>query len=74
MLTWLDVDSTQDIVHASQLNRLTIDGGCPSRIVDLREDEYTTLARVNIIGKMIWLVAGDLHDAGGILYSSLTQL
>ena len=74
MLSWLDMDCTQDIVHASQFNSFAIDGSCPAWIIDLREDQHTTLAAVHIIGETIGLIAGDLHDAGSILYGSLAQL
>ena len=43
MLTWFHAHSTEDIVNTSQLCRLTVDSGCPTRIVDLREDDNTTI-------------------------------
>ena len=74
MLTWLDVDGTQDIVYTSQLDSLAINGSCPSWIVDLREDQHAALAAIHVIGEAVRFITGDCHDAGSILFHSLAQL
>ena len=74
MLTWFDIHRTEDIVHASQFSRLTIDSSRPTGIVDLREHQHTTLTTVHIIGQTVGLIAGNRHHTGRILHDSLAQL
>ena len=74
MFTWFYIEGTQDVVYPTQLGRLAIDGSSPAGIVNLGEYHYTTLTRVNLVGKLVRLVALDIHGAGGILCNSITQL
>ena len=74
MFTRFYIEGTQDVVYPTQLGRLAIDGGSPAGIVNLGEYHYTTLTRVNLVGKLVRLVALDIHGAGGILCNSIAQL
>ena len=68
------VDGTEDIIHTSQFYRLTIYGSSPSRIVNLREDDDATLARLHLVGEVVWLILDHLHHRSIILLHALSQL
>ena len=74
MFTRLYVESTQDIVYPTQLSWLAIDGGCPTRIINLREHHYATLTRINIVGKLVGLVGLDGNHAQCVLSNTIAKL
>ena len=52
---------TQHVVGAQDVGRLTVDSGCPARIIDFREDDETVFCIVRLVGH-------GVGREGGLLY------
>ena len=74
MLAGSNVERPQNVVDTSQLSRLTVDGGRPTRIIVLREDDDASPTRLHIVGEVVRLVGYERYERGLILLGSLAQL
>ena len=74
MLARLHLKGTENIVHTSQFCGLSVDSGCPSGIIDLREHHDSTLVGVDLVDQIVGFVLCQSDNRCIVLRNTLSQL
>ena len=69
----LDIDGTQDIVDTTHFGRLSVDCRCPLRIVNLREDNHSTVLRAYVVLQVVRSIVGKRSLGGRVICGTVAQ-
>ena len=69
MLATIDANSTQYIIHTPNLNRPSVNGASPSRIVHFTEYQHTTILALYVVLQFVGLITSECYHCSRVLCS-----